>query len=101
MKQSKAIRKDSKVVIISGSFKPDPEDRGDPGKIEHAVLAVDRVRNRVTVRGINVRKIARKPTQDNPQGGFDERECPIHISNVMEVGRYWTKRGGRPEDDDE
>ena len=29
MKQNKAIRKDSKVIIISGSFKPDPEDRDD------------------------------------------------------------------------
>lgn len=101
MKQNKAIKKDTKVVIISGAFKPDPEDREEPSKVEHAVLAVDRVLDRVTVRGVNVRRIARKPSADQPQGGYDERECPIHISNVMEASRYWEKRGGRPDADDE
>ena len=26
-----------------------------------------------------------RPTQENPSGGFVEREAPLHISNVMVV----------------
>ena len=32
---------------------------------------------------MNFRKRASRPTQENPSGGFIEREAPIHISNVM------------------
>ncbi len=34
---------------------------------------------------MNFRKRAARPTQENPSGGFVEREAPIHISNVMVV----------------
>ena len=38
--------------------------------------------NRVLVDGINVKARHRKPTQQNPQGGIDRVEAPLHMSNV-------------------
>jgi large subunit ribosomal protein L24 len=38
---------------------------------------------RLIVEGINLRKKHTKPTQRSPQGGIQEKEAPIHISNVM------------------
>jgi len=35
------------------------------------------------IEGINLRKKHTKPTQRAPQGGIQEKEAPIHISNVM------------------
>ena len=61
------------VRVISGNHK------GDEGKI----LNVFPEKNRVVVEGINFRRRATRPTQENPSGGFVEREAPIHISNVM------------------
>ena len=36
-------------------------------------------------KGMNVKKRATRPTQDNPAGGFVEREASIHVSNIMVV----------------
>ena len=44
----------------------------------------------VVVEGINLKKRASRPTQENPSGGFIEREAPIHVSNVMVL------HGGKP-----
>ena len=35
------------------------------------------------VEGVNFRKRSVRPTQDNPSGGFVDREAPIHVSNLM------------------
>lgn len=69
------IRKGMQVKVISGNHK------GESGK----VLAVFPKNNRVIVQGINFIKKATRPTQENPSGGFSEKEAPIHISNVMAV----------------
>ena len=61
------------VKVISGNHK------GQEGKI----LNVFPGQNRVIIEGVNFRKRASRPTQENPSGGFVEREAPIHISNVM------------------
>jgi len=63
------------VKVISGNHK------GMQGKI----LNVFPNENRVIVEGVNFRKRASRPTQENPSGGFVEREAPIHISNVMVI----------------
>jgi len=42
----------------------------------------------VLVEGVNVRKKARRRTPDSPQGGIDDIECPLHISNVMLEDKY-------------
>jgi large subunit ribosomal protein L24 len=69
------IKKNDQVIVISGN------DRGKTGK----VLKVYRQRGRVVVEGINFRKRATRPTQQNPKGGMQEREMPIHASNVMVI----------------
>jgi|TARA_B110000014_G_C19709187_1_gene370986 large subunit ribosomal protein L24 len=63
------------VKVISGNHK------GMEGKI----LNVFPDKHRVIIEGINFRKRASRPTQENPSGGFVEREAPIHISNVMVI----------------
>jgi len=69
------VKKGMKVQVVSGNHK------GSEGKI----LDVFPKKNRLIVEGVNFRKRATRPTQDNPSGGFVEREATIHISNVMVV----------------
>tara|TARA_B100000959_G_scaffold286649_1_gene366272 strand:- start:2485 stop:2793 length:309 start_codon:yes stop_codon:yes gene_type:complete len=69
------VKQGMTVKIISGNHK------GLEGKI----LTVFPDKNCVIVEGVNFRKRAARPTQENPSGGFVEREAPIHISNVMVV----------------
>lgn len=72
------IKKGDVVVVIAG------DDDGKSGK----VLRVDHKKDRVVVEGIRVQKIARKAAQTKGQGGIIEKECPIHISNVMVKTRF-------------
>lgn len=67
------VKKDDMVVLLSGV------DKGKSGRI----LSVDRKKNRVLVEGVNVRQQTMRRTPSNPQGGLAEKECPVHISNVM------------------
>jgi large subunit ribosomal protein L24 len=39
----------------------------------------------VIVQGCKVAKKATKPTEENPQGGFANKEMPIDVSNVRKV----------------
>lgn len=66
------IKKNVEVKVIAGSHK------GATGK----VLAVSKDGQRVTVDKVNIVKKHNKPTQQNPDGGIQEFEAPIHISNV-------------------
>ena len=66
------IKKNDDVLVIAGKF------RGSTGR----VLDVDRKHNRVTIDKINIVKKHVKPTQTNPDGGIQEFEAPIHISNI-------------------
>ncbi len=74
------VRKGDLVMVIAGK---DAHREGDRriGK----VLRVLPRENKVIVEGMNVRKKAIRPNQNNPQGGFSEKEMPIHLSNVMPV----------------
>jgi len=67
------IRKGDHVVVIAG------KDKGKKSR----VLRAYPTRERVICEHVAVAKKAMRPTQDNPQGGFQEREQPIHVSNVM------------------
>lgn len=66
------IKKNDTVTIIAG------DDKGKSGKVLQ-VLPKD---FKVVVEGCNIVKKTIKPTDDNPKGGFIEKEKPIHISNV-------------------
>ncbi len=67
------IRKNDNVRVVAGN------DKGRTGK----VLKVFPKTSRLIVEGINLRKKHTKPTQKNPQGGIQEKEAAIHVSNVM------------------
>ena len=78
------VKKGMKVKVISGNHK------GLEGKI----LNVFPKKNRLVIEGVNFRKRATRPTQENPSGGFIERESSIHISNVMIVHNGTASRTG-------
>ncbi len=68
------IKTGDTVIVIAG------KDKGKTGNVTSVVKASDRV----IVEGINIVKRHRKPTQENP-GKIEEKELPIHISNVAHV----------------
>lgn len=72
MAEKLKIKKGDKVVVISGRSK------GATGE----VLRVDRIADRVVVAGANKVTKHVKPSRTSA-GGIEEREAPIHISNVM------------------
>lgn len=67
------IKKGMQVRVIRGNH------RGSEGK----VLMVFPKNQRIIIEGVNFIKRATRPTQENPGGGFVEKEAPIHVSNVM------------------
>ena len=67
------IKKGMNVKVISGN------NKGQSGKI----LEVFPKEMKAIVEGVNSRKRSVRPTQENPSGGFVEREAPIHLSNLM------------------
>ena len=69
------IKKGDEVVILTG------KDKGSKGE----VLKVLPEERRVIVQGVNVVKKHRKPTQLNPQGGIENIEKSIDVSNVALV----------------
>ncbi|MFQ3670081.1 MAG: 50S ribosomal protein L24 [Verrucomicrobiia bacterium] len=75
MKKRFHVKKDDEVAIISGAHK------GQKGK----VLQVLTKKDRVIVEGVNLVKKAVRASQNNPKGGFEEKEGAIHISNVRLV----------------
>jgi large subunit ribosomal protein L24 len=66
------IKKGDKVEIIAG------DDKGKSGVVK-AVFPKD---SKVIVEGCKLIKKAVKPNDERPNGGFDTKEAPIHVSNV-------------------
>ncbi len=69
------IKKGDTVKILAGD---------DKGK-EAEVLQVLTKTSQVIVAGCKIAKKSMKPTEQNPKGGFDNKEMPIDISNVAKV----------------
>ena len=69
------IKKDDSVKVISGN---------DKGKIGRVVKVFPK-KERLIVESINMVKKHLRPTEENPQGGIQEKEASIHISNVKLV----------------
>jgi large subunit ribosomal protein L24 len=67
------VKTGDQVVVITG------KDAGKKGK----VIEVFPATNRVIIEGINVVKRHSRPTRKLPQGGIQEKEAPVHSSNVM------------------
>ena len=76
------------VKVISG------ESKGQEGKI----ASIDREKMRVTVSGVNMIKKHNKPSASNPQGGIEEKEGTLHISNLMVVAGGVATRIGRKDE---
>jgi large subunit ribosomal protein L24 len=68
---SKKIKKGDNVIVITG------KDKGKTGE----VYIIDRKNLKAKVRGINIVKKHRKPSQDQP-GGIEQIETFINISNI-------------------
>ena len=71
------IHRNDNVEIIAG------KERGKRGEVVK-VLQED---NKVIVGGLNMIKKAMRKRSQQDQGGIAEIEMPIHISNVMIVGK--------------
>lgn len=69
------IKTGDTVVVISG------KDKGTEGVVKQALPKQDKV----IVEGVNIVKKHERPTQVNPNGGINEVEAPIHVSNVQLV----------------
>lgn len=85
MQKKLHIKIGDSVVVISG------ESKGQKGTI----LSIDRNKSRATVSGVNMVKRHNKPSASNPQGGIEEKEGSIHISNLMVEVNGVASRTGR------
>ena len=69
------IRKDDKVVVISG------KDKGKEGK----VLIANPKQGKLVVEGVNVATKHQKPRKQGEEGGIIKVETPIYACKVMVV----------------
>jgi large subunit ribosomal protein L24 len=69
---SAKIKKGDKVVVLSG------KDKGKTGEVTRA-FPKD---GKVVVSGVNIATRHKKPSQENPQGGLERTEAPMHVSKV-------------------
>lgn len=77
MKIKTHVKPGDEVIVISGNHK----DR----EKKFTVLSVNAAKNQVTLDGARKMKKAIKRSEANPDGGIEEVDGPIHISNVKKV----------------
>ena len=73
------VKKGDTVVIISGRKQ---DDGGDLGKVGE-VLRVYPKKDRLVVKGVNIRTKHQKPQMQGQKGSLVKSESPIHRSKVM------------------
>lgn len=88
MQKKLHIKVGDTVKVISG------ESKGQEGQIS----SIDREKMRATVSGVNMIKKHNKPSASNPQGGIEEKEGTLHISNLMVVVGGIATRIGRKDE---
>ncbi|MEY3844071.1 MAG: hypothetical protein RL293_493 [Bacteroidota bacterium] len=88
MQKKLHIKVGDTVKVISG------ESKGQEGQIS----SIDREKMRATVSGVNMIKKHNKPSASNPQGGIEEKEGTLHISNLMVVAGGIATRIGRKDE---
>ena len=77
------VKMGQEVVIIAG------KDRSRADKVKSGkVTSINRLKQTITVEGLNISKKAVRPSEANPEGGIVEFEAPIHVSNVMTKAKY-------------
>jgi len=82
---SRKIKSGDEVVVIAGAHK---DKRGK-------VLQVLSAKDRVIVEGVALIKRHVRKSQDRHEGGIEEREGSIHISNVMKAERYDARQAAK------
>jgi large subunit ribosomal protein L24 len=75
MKIKPHVKPGDEVDVISGNHK---------GK-QGTVLSVNPAKEQVVVEGVRQMKKALRRTEENPDGGIEEVDGPIHLSNVKKV----------------
>ena len=75
MKIKTHVKAGDDVVVISGNHK---------GK-QGAVLSVNAAKEQVVVEGVRIMKKAIRRSEQNQDGGIEEVDGPIHLSNVKKV----------------
>ena len=75
------------VKVIAGS------NKGSEGK----VVSIIKKREKVIIEGLNLVKKHIKPNSKNPQGGIEEKESPIHISNIFLINNSVKKERAKNE----
>lgn len=75
MKIKTHVKPGDEVIVISGNHK---------GK-QGTVLSVNAVKQQVIVEDVRKIKKSIKRTEANQDGGIEEQDGPIHISNVKKV----------------
>lgn len=75
MANKMTIKKGDLVEVLSGKSK---------GARGHVLRAIPK-EMKVVVEGVAVAKKAVRPSQQNPQGGFEQKEMPVPVSTVMLV----------------
>lgn len=79
------IKKNDLVIVRSGTH------AGKQGK----VLEMTDGRTRAIVEGVNLVKRTVRKSQEKPEGGFTEREAPLHASKLMLVSEYEARKSRR------
>ncbi|MGC6465081.1 MAG: 50S ribosomal protein L24 [Akkermansiaceae bacterium] len=75
MKIKTHVKAGDEVVVIAGNHK---------GK-QGTVTSVNAAKEQVIVEGVRTIKKAIRRSEANPDGGIEEEDGPIHISNVKKV----------------
>ena len=66
------IKVNDEVMVVSG------KNKGKKGKVTKLFLD----KEMVIVEGVNSFKRAMRPSQENPAGGYVEKELPLHLSKI-------------------
>ena len=66
------IKKGDTVYVNAG------DDKGKTGRVLQVLIE----KKRALVEGINMVSKSTKPSAKSPQGGFQKKEAPVHISNL-------------------
>jgi large subunit ribosomal protein L24 len=66
------IKKGDTVYVNAG------DDKGKTGRVLQVLVE----KKRAVVEGINMMSKSTKPSAKSPQGGFQKKEAPVHISNL-------------------
>jgi|SaaInlStandDraft_2_1057019.scaffolds.fasta_scaffold269243_2 large subunit ribosomal protein L24 len=69
------LKLNDEVIVLAG------KNKGKTGLLTN----INGKKNTVLVAGVNLVKKAVKPTQENPNGGINEMEAALHVSNVALV----------------